>query len=322
MRRVLQSPFVRLLREALIVLFDNDPLRLAGATAFFTTFALPPILGIIIQVLGIIFSRRTISTQVFGRLSDTIGKESVRTLMQTLHSFVKLAQNPFITIFGFVFFMFVSTTLLMVVKNSLNQLWKIRMSGNRRIWMNVKSRFYSIAVILFAGVLFMASLVLETLQALLGRYIEHLWPLLAALLDTVLNQALSMLIVTLWFAMLFRYLPDGRPTWRVAFSGALLTGLLFTIGKLILRSLLVYSNINTIYGASTSIVLLLLFVFYSALILYYGAAFTKVLGMYIGQPIAPLPHAVHYKLVKVDLDQSGERKSGRAESAERKSERN
>lgn len=300
---MLQLPLIRLSREALAELLKNDPLRLAGATAFFTTFALPPILVIIIQVLGLVFSRKTIGTQVFGKLRETIGQESVRALIQTLRSFRHLAQNPFITIFGFIFFIFVATTLFKVIKNSLNQLWKIRSTGKRRIWLNVQSRFYSIAVILFAGILFMAGLMLETIQALLGKYLEHLWPFLATLLNNTINQVLSILVVTAWFAILFRYLPDGRPTWRVAFSGALVTGLLFTIGKLILRSLLIYSNINTIYGASASIVLLLLFVFYSSLILYFGAAFTKVWGVHIGEPIAPLPHAVQYRLARVDIDE-------------------
>ena len=102
--------------------------------------------------------------------------------------------------------------------------------------------------------------------------------------------------------MVFRYLPDGRPEWKIAFAGAFLTALLFTIGKVILHWLLTYSNINTLYGTSASIVLLLLFVFYSSLILYYGAAFTKVWAIHKQNPIRPLPHAIHYRLVEAEIE--------------------
>jgi membrane protein len=109
-------------------------------------------------------------------------------------------------------------------------------------------------------------------------------------------------MATVWFAMVFRYLPDARPDWKIAFAGSFLTGLLFAIGKIILHWLLNYSNINTFYGTSASIVLLLLFVFYTSLILYYGAAFTKVWGIYKNKPIRPLPHAIHYRLVESEID--------------------
>jgi membrane protein len=100
--------------------------------------------------------------------------------------------------------------------------------------------------------------------------------------------------------LLFRFLPDARPSWNVAFVGAFVTSLLFNLGKFILRWLLIRSNLGTVYGASGSVILLLLFVFYSSLILYYGAAFTKVWATKKGQPIKPLHGAVHYQLSPID----------------------
>jgi membrane protein len=98
--------------------------------------------------------------------------------------------------------------------------------------------------------------------------------------------------------MLFRFLPDGCPAWSVAFQGAFFTSLLFTFGKVVLHWLLSYSNLNTLYGTSASIVLLLLFVFYSSLILYFGAAFTKIVAIKRGKPIVPLSYAYHYRLTE------------------------
>ena len=158
-------------------------------------------------------------------------------------------------------------------------------------------------VILVAGLLFAIGLVAEAAQAYLGEYLFQVSPLIAGYFNSILNHLLSVVIVTLWFSILFRYLPDARPIWKVALVGALLTSILFNIGKLVLRWLLTYSNINTVYGASGSIVLLLLFVFYSSLILYFGATFTKVWAQHHNMPIRPRHYAMHYHLAEIDVDE-------------------
>jgi membrane protein len=292
--------FLRIVRDAFTELGKNDPLRMAGATAFFTTFALPPILIILIQVLGLIYDPAKISSQLFLKLSDIVGRESVQQIVDTLTAFRKLAQRPSITIGGFIFLLFVATTLFKIIKSSMNQVWKIKVFRKRSLWIAFRTRWRSLLVILIAGVLFAIGLLAEAAQAFLGKYIFEISPLLALYYNSALNHIISVIIVTLWFSILFRFLPDGRPHWKVALMGAFVTSLLFTIGKLVLHWLLTYSNINTVYGASGSIVLLLLFVFYSSLILYYGAAFTKMWGIYHNTPIKPMPYATHYQLTEAN----------------------
>jgi membrane protein len=294
------ASFLQVMRDALKELIKNDPLRMAGATAFFTTFALPPILIILIQTLGLIFDPRNISRQLFIKLGGIIGRESVQQIINTLIAFRRLAANWYITVGGFIFLLFVATTLFKVIKSSLNQVWKIKVVKKQGMMVSLRSRLNAVLVILVAGLLFVIGLVAEGLQAYMGRYIFELSPLAAIYFNNFINHVLSVIIVTLWFAIVFRLLPDGRASWKITFTGAFLTSILFNIGKLVLRWLLTYSNINTVYGASGSIVLLLLFVFYSSFILYYGAAFTKVWGMYKETPIKPMPHAIHYQLAEAD----------------------
>ena len=263
--------FLLIFRDALNELLKNDPLRMAGATAFFTTFALPPILVILIQTLKFILNPATVRSQLFNRLSELVGPEAVQQLMNVLLALRKMANNAWITIGGFIFLLFVATTLFKVIKSSLNQLWKIRPEDKQGFVKGLGARAQSVAMILVAGLLFVTGLLVEGLQAFVGRFIFEVSPILSFYFNTVLNYFFSVIIVTLWFAIVFRFLPDGRPAWRISFTGGFLTAILFTIGKIILHFLLTYSNINTLYGTSASIVLLLLFVFYSALILYYGA---------------------------------------------------
>ena len=290
------------MQKALKELLKNDPLRMAGATAFFTTFALPPILVILIQSLKLFFDARTIRVELFRSLTDIVGPEAVRQLVNVLQSLRKLAQNWYITIGGFIFLLFVATTLFKIIKSSVNQLWRIRPQKKRGVIKGLQGRIQSLLVILLAGVLFVIGILTEGARAFIGNYILEFSPLLSTYFNSFLNHFVSIIIVMLWFVMVFRYLPDGRPQWKIAFMGGFVTSILFTLGKIILHWLLTYSNINTLYGTSASIVLLLLFVFYSSLILYYGAAFTKVWGIHKGAPILPLPYAMHYRLIETKVD--------------------
>ncbi|RFM29532.1 YihY/virulence factor BrkB family protein [Deminuibacter soli] len=290
----------RLLNDALQLLLKNDPLRLAGATSFFSTFALPPILLILIQLMGLMFNRREMGRNLVQRLSSVVGQDSVQPIINAIRGFRGLAQSWPVAIFGSLFMLFVATTLFKIIKSSFNQLWMIRMAaGKENIRSVLFSRLRSLLVIVVAGVLFLASLLIESMQTLLGNYLSESWPGIASVFNVAFTQLLSLLVVTAWFTVLFRYLPDGRPTWRIALTGAFITSILFNTGKVVLHVALPGSNLGVLYGTSTSVVLLLLFVFYSSIILYFGAAFTKVYSDYMKKPIQPLTNALYYTMSDV-----------------------
>src|SRR5215218_5780733 len=154
-----------LLHNAFRELLKNDPLRMAGATAFFTTFALPPILVIFIQLFKLILEPKLIRAELFKSLSEIVGNETVRQLADVLRAFRKLAQNWYITIAGFIFLIFVATTLFNVIKRSLNQLWKIKPGKQKGILRGLRTRFQSVLVIVIAGVLFMIGIFTEGARA-------------------------------------------------------------------------------------------------------------------------------------------------------------
>lgn len=290
--------FLSLFKKAFQELLKNDPLRMAAATAFFTLFALPPILLIIILMLRWLIEPHTLRPELWQNLSSLLGSaQTGQQIHDTLHSIHKLARNRIVMIFGFVFLLFVATTLFKVIKDSINDIWKIRPSPHKKVWLLLLARVQALLVILVAGVLFVVGLVFEGIQAFIGKELLELSSLLSLYFNGIFNYIVPVVIVTLWFAVLLRYLPDGRPTWKIALTGGFLTSLLFNAGKLLLHVLLNYSNINTLYGTSASLVLLLLFVFYSSLILYYGAAFTKVWASYKKSPIKLLHQAVHYRII-------------------------
>ncbi|TKB99397.1 YihY/virulence factor BrkB family protein [Pedobacter cryotolerans] len=277
----------------------NDPLRLAGATAFFANFALPPILLILIRLFGFFVDRKTLATRIFERLGNILDEGSTDQIRQTLLNIRGVDYNWMATIISFIFFIFVATTLFNVIKNSMEQIWQIGIKDKPGILFTLKLRGRSMIIILLAGILFFVGLVTDSIQAFIGAYINNASPTFGRIFLSILNQLLFVVIVTTWFTVLFRFLTNGRPSWKTAIRGGLLTGILFTIGKFILRIMLPLSNIGNIYGASGSIILIMLFVFYSSFIFYFGACFVKVLSDAGAKSIRTIKGAFLYELKEI-----------------------
>ena len=277
----------------------NDPLRMAGATAFFTTFALPAVLIILIQIFGLFLSPRFMSRQIFHNLGEMVGRNTAGELHRTLFNVHHLFRNWYEAALGFIFLIFVATTLMKVIKDSLNQLWNIRSASHISIQVTLLNRSKSLLVIMIAGILFLIVLLAEGGLDLISQSPNSLSPGHLILGKIIVKQFISLILVSIWFFVLFRFLPDGGPSLKTVIVGAFFTGLLFTMGKLLLKWLLSYSDMQTVYGASTSSVLLLLFVFYSSFIFYFGACFTKVWAEFHNKPIQPSKNAERYEWKRV-----------------------
>jgi membrane protein len=275
---------------------------MAGATAFFTSFALPFILIILSLLIGLFYDVTKVRSELFQTLSGVFGREAMRQVVAVLRAFRQLASNPAITIVGIFFLLLVSTTLLMVIKSSINQIWRIKVVHGRSFFSKLATRLQSVLIIVGTAILFFLSILAEGIKAYLDATITAFAPSFAHSFIGVLDYLFSLVFVTIWFAIIFRLLPDAKVAWKAGFTGAFVTSILFNLGKFILRVLLVNRNLNTLYGASANVVLLLLFVFYTSLILYFGVAFTRVWAEHLGLPIKPRPYATRYKLLDIAED--------------------
>jgi membrane protein len=209
----------------------NEPLRLAGATAFFTTFALPPILIILVQIIGLVFKVKNLRDRFFLHLADVLGHQSAAQVSVTFFGFTSLARNWFFAIGGFIFLMFVSTTLFKIIKDSINQLWNVRAASKKKFKLQLESRLVSMIIIFLSGILFLGGMLAEGLETFLHQHTGTLHPKTANFLNTLLSNLISVVIVSTWFSILFKVLPDAKTTWKVVFAGGLFTGVLFSIGK-------------------------------------------------------------------------------------------
>ena len=267
------------LEKAFKLLQSKDPLVLSSSTAFFATFSLSPIIVVLVSLFRIYSDSDRVSHQLFKTIAETFGNETAREIESIVSNFIALESNWLITIAGSIFFLFVGTTLLGVIKLSIQKIWSIRQKSQLAfIKYHSRSRGTQVGLIVFTGILIMLSLYIDTTLGISLDYLQVAWPAAAITLIRFLNIIFAVVVVTIWFTVLFKILPDANVNWDTAISGGLLTGILFSAGKLGLGKILVHARVETIFGASASFALLLLFIFYCSFILYYGAAFTHVYG--------------------------------------------
>jgi membrane protein len=299
-RRIFLDTLI-LLRRAARELTANDPLRLGAATAFFTTFALPPILLILIQVLGAVYPTSMVRALLLAKLSGLLGTSAAKFVEQILQNVTNVQRSPLVTWLGFAFLVFIATTLFVVIQHSLNQLWQIRpRRSSGRFDKALHERARSLGVLVATGLLSLLTFLTDAAIAFVADYVRDFDSNVGYYLFLFFSQLTSILILATWFGVTFRNLSSAKVPWRAVIRGAGLTAVLIDLGEFVLGRLLVPSNLGPIYGAASSVVLVLLFVFYSAMIFYFGACFTKVYAHYKGIDIKPKKSAVRYRLVDVE----------------------
>jgi membrane protein len=289
-----------LFKKSFNVLQKNNPLLLASSTAFFAVFATTPIIILVVNILSLYFKSDRINKQVFNKMAEVFGESTARQVETFVTNFESLGSSPWITVIGTIFLVFVATTLFAVIKQALNRIWNIRINtGKKKFKYNLLQRGRAFLIILIGGALFLITLLFDTIINLLKRYIDILIPEVNALIIQTISGILSLIVVSAWFGILFRYIPDARTNWPVLRVGALVTGVLFTIGRYLLGIFLLGGNLGNIFGASASIVLFLLFVFYSSIIMYFGASFTLVYADYTKRNIKPKKYAERYEMTAI-----------------------
>ncbi len=266
--------------------------KLAASLAYYTLFSIGPLILIIISTAGIFFEQNQISVSLYNQIRDFMGEKAATMVLEISENMRIQEQGTFYIIIGFVTLFIGATGVFADMQDSINTIWSIK-AKPKQSWVKfITSRLLSFSLIVGLGFLLMVSLVLNTVMDLIFDQLLGFLGEGQAFLAAGINYALTFGIITLLFAVIYKVLPDARIRWKDTFVGAAFTGVLFMIGKFGIGYYLGSSSVSTQYGAAASIILLLLWVNYSALILYFGAEFTKVWALNRGQGITPSETAV------------------------------
>jgi membrane protein len=266
---------------------DNVP-RLGASLAYYTLFAISPILIIAIAIAGSIFGAEAVRGEIVSQIDQLIGTEGAKAVQALLESAHKDQSGTLAVIIGTATLLVAASGAFLELQHALNTIFRVKTDPTKSgIKQLLKNRLRSFGLVVSIGFLLMVSLLVSAaLSAITGR-IQRAEVLGPALLQ-VLNLVVSLGVVTLLFAMIYRFLPDVRLAWRDVWTGAFLTALLFTIGKFLIGLYLGRSSVASSYGAAGSIVVLLVWVYYSAQVILLGAELTRVYAEYReGRPPPP-----------------------------------
>ena len=281
-----------LLKTTFFEWLDDQAPTLGAALAYYTVFSLAPLLIITIAIAGLVFGAEAAQGQIFDQLRGLLGAASGKAMQEIVQSASAEPKTGVVaTVIGFVTLLFGASGVFGQLQASLNIIWGVQPKPGRGIVGIIRDRSLSFGFILVVGFLLLVSLLLTAAIAFVGKQFGTMVPGMEAVIQ-LLNSILSLAVITLLFAMMFKILPDANIAWRDVWTGAFITALLFTIGKFALGLYLGRSGVASSYGAAGSLIVLLLWVYYSSQILFFGAEFTQVYANRFGSHVTPSSNAI------------------------------
>jgi membrane protein len=262
----------------------KDPFRDSAVIAFYAIFSIPGLLLLIINIAGYFFDKEAVNENILLQISSTMGTDTAAQIKEMLINAARSKSSVWGTIIGIIILLVGSTGVFVELQKSLNRVWHVKAVSKKGIVSILKARLFSFGLILAIAFLLMVSLVVSTALAAMGNWIEIDNSQLSIILLNIFHSIFSVAAISVLFALMFKILPDAKIKWKHVWLGAVVTGLLFTLGKAGLAFYFSKAQPASIYGAASSIILILLWVSYSSMILFFGAEFTAAYAnMYSGK---------------------------------------
>ncbi|MEO6547415.1 MAG: YihY/virulence factor BrkB family protein [Ferruginibacter sp.] len=281
--------------------FDEDKVtKLSGSLAYYTVFSLGPLLIVIISLCSIFLGRDAVEGKIYTQLAGFVGADTAAQLQEIIKNASLAGKSKIAAIVGGVTLLIGSTTVFAEIQDSINGIWGLKPKPKRGWVKLLQNRFLSFSVIVSLGFLLLVSLGVSTLIDGFSDHLRGFFPEVTIVVFYIINIAITLVVTSVIFGVIFKVLPDATIRWKDVMAGALTTAILFMLGKFAISFYISKSNVGTTYGAAGSLVILLLWVYYSSLILYFGAEFTKAYAVKYGNKIYPNHYAVTTKTVEVE----------------------
>jgi membrane protein len=284
---------------------DNKVFKLSAALAFYTIFSLPAMLIIVISVSDIFYGRAAIEGTLYHQISAFVGADAALQIQQTIRGAALSQSSYFATIVGIITLLFGATSVFSEIQDSINHIWRLKSKPKGTGFVKlVVNRLLSFSLVISLGFLLLVSLLINGLMDMLITRLTVMFPELTVIVVYAVNIIITFGITALLFAMIFKVLPDARIKWSHVRAGAFTTAILFMLGKFLIGYYLGHSKLSSTYGTAGSVIVMLLWVYYSAMILYFGAVFTHVYAVHTGSRIYPTNYAVWVQEIEVESAES------------------
>ena len=290
------------IKHAFVDFFEHRVLKLSAALAYYTVFSLPGLVIIIVWVSDIFFGHEAVEGTVYGQITNLVGPDAALQIQETIRNATLSSEGSFATIVGLVTLIIGATSVFGEIQDSINLIWRLKAKPKKGMgWLKlIINRLLSFSMIISLGFLLLVSLILNgILDVLIGR-LTQIFPETQVILAYIVNLLLTFITTSVLFGLIFKVLPDARIEWKHVRAGAFTTALLFMGGKFLITYYLGHSKMSSAYGAAGSIIVILLWVYFSSIILYFGAAFTRAYAICSGSHIYPNSYSVWIEQVEVE----------------------
>jgi membrane protein len=308
MTKLFSKEYFRKLPKVLLTTFtafnDDKGLKLSASLAYYTVFSIGPLLLLLMSLASLFFGEEAIEGRIFSELNGLLGQSAAAQVQQIIKNITFSGKTNFALVVSIATLLIGATSVFIEIQDSINMIWKLKAKPKKGWLAFLKNRLLSSSLIISLGFLMIVTLVIngaiEALMGVISRYFGEATEIMLL----IVNLIITFLVITVLFGIIFKVLPDAHVKWKHVRTGAIFTALLFMAGRYLIGLYIRQSATETTYGAAGSLVVLLVWIYYSAAILYIGAEFTQVYAEAYGGKIEPAEYAVHLEQTEIEKDVS------------------
>jgi len=280
--------------------FINDNgLKLSASLAYYTIFSIAPLLFLIISIAGLVWGHDAATNRLYPQIEHYVGSSAAVQIQDILKNLQLSGKSHIAVVIGIIVLMVGASSIFIEIQDSLNIIWRVKAKPKKGWLKLIQNRFVSFSLIVSLGFLLLASLIVGVIMNAISDWVTHFLPIVTKLLINIVNLGINLIIITILFGIIFKVLPDVKIKWRDVRMGAFFTAILFVLGQYLISIYIQYTAKSSAYGAAGSILVILVWIYYTAAILYIGAEFTQVYAEAIGSHIEPADYAVHVQQTEV-----------------------
>ena len=292
----------KILMATLNGFLDDRGLKLSAALAYYTVFALAPLLMLVISLIGAFWGKDAIQNNIYPQIKSYVGSSAALQIQEMIKSVSLSGKTGVAIVTSIVTLIVGATSIFLEIQDSINLIWRVKAKPKKGWVKMLTNRLISFSMIISLGFLLLVSLIVNALVLALSTRITRYFPEVTIQLFNLINIGITFLVIAVLFGIIFKFLPDVKIAWRDVRTGAFFTSLLFMLGKYLIGIYIQTTGTGSTYGAAGSLIVILVWIYYTSAILYFGAEFTQVYADEYGDKIEPAEYAVHVEQKEIERD--------------------
>lgn len=305
----------KILKDTFVGFSDDKGLKLSASLSYYTVFSLGPLLLLLISLVGLFLGEDAIRGRLFAEINGMVGNKAALQIQEIIQNLELSGKTTTAVVIGVVTLIVGATSVFGEIQDSINIIWRVKAKPKRGWLKLLKDRLLSSSLIIGLGFLLIVSLVINGALQAMNDWLKGYFPDVTVILFNILNIIISFVVITVLFGVIFKVLPDVKIHWRDVRTGAFFTACLFMLGRFLIGLYIEQTGTESTYGAAGSLIVILVWVYYTAAIMYLGAEFTRVYADHIGLKIRPSEYAVYVETIERETEKStidtGEKKNSR-----------